>query len=203
MKKRIERIEGEVIFEDYPINKYGKKIDWWTSDYGLDIIAGWRQSGLSIADVAKQMGVDIRTFRVWRKKCPKLDDILSKGREVATARVADALYKRAVGFYYDETVEELVEGEMRVTKIFHRYCPPDTKAALSYLYNRDPNGWRAIQEPIDVNAPALLEAANTLIKIKEAAEGASFDTGDVVPTLIDTTPMEIDNVQEEPKEPNE
>lgn len=173
VKKEMERVEGEVVFDDYPINKYAKKIDWWTSDKGLELIAGWRQSGCTIKQIYEKIGVDVRTFRTWRKKCPKLEEVLDVGKDITNARVVNALYKRAVGFTYDEITKELVEGEMRVTKVVTKFVPPETKAILAWLYNRSSADWRALQAPIDVNTPAIMNAENMLVRIRQAAEEAT------------------------------
>lgn len=173
MKKRVEHIPGdEIVFDDYPTGKYAKKVDWWTSKQGLELIAGWRQCGCSIEDITHKMGVDPRTFRAWRKKCPDLEEVLVSGKEITNVRVVDALYKSAVGFEYDEITRELVEGEMRVTKIVTKFVPPNVKAILSWLYNRYPDSWRAVQQPIDMDTPALLNAEDMLVTIREAAEEA-------------------------------
>lgn len=178
VKKKIEVLseDGEVA-TDYPINKFGSKMQWWTSEQGLDIISGWRRNGLSIKDIVEQMDVDVRTFRSWRKKCPRIDEILAEGKDVTVARVADALYKKARGFYYDESVEELVEGELRVVRVTHKYCPPDTKAILAWLYNRDPEHWQAVQMIPDINPTTLAGADNVLVTIREAASEALGDHG--------------------------
>lgn len=175
MKKQLEVIsdEQEVVFDDYPTNKFAKKIDWWTSDKGITLIRSWREHGLSIKDIYTRMGVDPRTFRTWRRKCPALEEALIFGKEVTNAAVVDSLFKKAVGFYYTEKTSQLVEGEMMVVKIVEKYSPPDTKAILSWLFNRYSKEWRAVQDPIDVNAPALENAEDILIRIKEIAQGTT------------------------------
>lgn len=175
-----------VVFDDYPTGKFARKCDWWLSEAGLEVIAGWRQCGATIADIVDKMGIDPRTFRAWRNKCPELEDILTVGKEVTNARVVGALYKRATGFYYDETTQELIEGEMRVTKVVTKYVPPDVKAALSWLFSRWPDAWRAIQPPLDTDTPSVLAAEDILVKIKGMAEEATgspllgIEDGDVL-----------------------
>lgn len=183
--KQVEVMDSSVVFTDYPINKYAKKIDWWTSDKGLELIAGWRQAGCTIKEITEKMGVDVRTFRDWRKKCDKLDEIMEVGRDLAITRVENALYKRAVGFYYDEITKELIEGEMRTTKVVTKYVPPDVKACLHYLYNRDYENWRAIQQPIDVNLPAIHSAEDMLVTIRKAAEN-NADIVDIEEAVSDS-----------------
>ena len=172
MAKEIE--EHNIIFTDYPVGKFARKIDWWTSEKGIQLIAGWRQAGCTIEEITQKMGVDKRTFRSWRKKCPALEDALVLSKEIATVQVVNSLYQRAVGMEYDEVTRELVEGELRITKIVTKYIPPDVKAILAFLYNRDSQNWRAVQQPIDIDTPAILSADDVLVSIRNAAERASL-----------------------------
>lgn len=177
----VEKVEGEVLFDDYPINKFGKKVDWWRTPQGLEIIRGWRSKGLSIKDIAEKMGVDIRTFRSWRKNYPEFDEILAEGKDFTIAKVENSLFKRAIGYDYYEEVEELVEGEMRLVRRIKKHAPPDVKAILNFLYNRDPKHWRALQEPLE-STQYKDAIKNVLVAMKEVAEDSKERTIDVVET---------------------
>lgn len=168
----VESISAPTVeFVDYPISKFGKKVDFWLSPDGLQLISGWRQNGMTIQEITEKIGVDPRTFRAWRKKCPKMDEVLTVGVEISNAKAVNSLFKKVTGFYYDEITRELVEGEMRVTKIVTKYVPPETKACLAWLFNRNSADWRAIQEPLDSDSPSLLAAQNVLVAIREATGG--------------------------------
>lgn len=198
MTKEIE--EHSFAFTDYPVGKYSRKIDWWTSEKGIQLIAGWRQAGCTIEEITQKMGVDKRTFRSWRKKCPKLEDALVLSKEIANVQVINSLYQRAVGIEYDEITRELVEGEMMVTKIVTKFIPPDVKACLAYLYNRDSQYWRAIQQPIDTDTPAILNADDILINIRDVAERASLVPPLQEESKADLTPDEDAQNQGKSKE---
>lgn len=165
----MEKVIGEVVFDDYPDNKFAKKVDYWRTPEGLDLIKGWRVQGDSVDLIAQKMGVDKRTFRVWRTKYPEFNDAVQTGKEVTIKRVEQSLYNRAMGYDYEEITRELVEGEMRITKIVTKHVPADVKAILNFLYNRDPQHWRAIQEPLE--ATQYVESVkNILIAMKQVAE---------------------------------
>ena len=167
----MEKVVGEVIYTDYP-DKYAKKVDWWRSPEGLNLIKGWRTQGKTINNIIQLMGVDPRTFRSWRKKYPEFDEAMVVGQEVANVNVTEALYKRALGYDYWEETWELVEGEMRLIRKNKKHLPPDTKAILSWLFNRMPNYWRSIQEPLE--ATQYKETIkDILIAMKETAEDAA------------------------------
>ena len=65
-----------------------------------------------------------------------------------------------------------MEGELRVSKVTEKHVPPDVKAILSWLYNRLPGQWRAVQEPLEVTQYTET-IKNILVAMKEVAEGGS------------------------------
>lgn len=180
----MDKVYGEVVFEDYPDGKFAKKVDWWHTEQGLEIIRRWRTQGYSIKEVAKKMGIDLRTLNAWRKKYPEFDEKLAEGKESTIAKVEHSLFERATGYDYQEEVWELIEGEMRLVRIFKKHAPPDIKAILNFLYNRDPQHWRAIQEPLE-KTQYTETIKNVLIAMKEVAETGQDTTVDV--TEVDIT----------------
>ena len=165
----MEKVVGEVVFKDYPDNKFAKKVDYWRTPEGLDLIRGWRMQGDSVDLIAQKMEIDVRTFRAWRTKYPEFNDVVQTGKEVTIKRVEQSLYNRALGYNYEEITQELIEGEMRTTKIVTKHVPADIKAMLNFLYNRDPQHWRAIQEPLE--ATQYVESVkNILVAMKQVAE---------------------------------
>lgn len=178
-----EIVEDSVVFADYPVTKYGNKFQFWTSAEGIKLVAGWRRNGLTINEICRKISVDPRTFRSWQKKFPELSEALCVSKEVSDINVTNSLYKRACGYDYQEVTQELVEGELRVTKVVKKHVPGDVKAALSWLYSRQSQLWRASQEPLDTNGPELLAAQDVLVEIRKAADGAI----DTEYTVLETT----------------
>ena len=158
---------------DFPEGLKGQKERkaFWLSDAGLQLIAGWRRNGISVTKIVDEhIGVG-RTafFGHWLKESEDLRKALDTGKEVANSAVEDALFRRATGYDYWEEVWELVEGEVIMTKKYKKHLPPDTKAILYWLFNRLPNLWRAIQEPLD-KTQYTETIQNILIAMKEVAE---------------------------------
>lgn len=179
----VTKEENSIIFSDYPVSKYGKKFEYWLTPEGIQLIAGWRNSGLTIKATCEKMGVDVRTFRSWCKKYSELDDAIKVSKELADTRVVDALYKRAIGYTYDEITRELVEGKLVVTKVVTKTTPPDVKAALEWLYNRNSDKWRRQQEELNPSLPNILAAKDILISIRdkvEEADGIDVDFEEVI-----------------------
>ena len=158
---------------DFPEGLKGQKErkKFWLSDNGLQLIAGWRRNGVSLTDIAvKNIGISKTAFWGWYKESEDLRKACAIAKDVADLTVEDALYRRAIGYEYEERVYELVEGEVRLTKIFSKHMPPDTKAIMQWLFNRKPEVWRALQEPLE--ATQYTETIkNILVAMKEVANG--------------------------------
>lgn len=125
------------------------------------LIEGWARDGLTNEDIAHNMGITRETLNQWSKKYPCILDALKKGKEVTDIRVENALYKRAVGYEYDEITQEYDKATdtMVTTKIVTKQVAPDTTAQIFWLKNRRPNKWRDKQE---VNANVEVEDLSAL-----------------------------------------
>lgn len=161
-------------YVDFPNNLKGQKERkaFWLSENGLKLIAGWRRNGMSVTRIVDEyIGVG-RTafFNHWLKESDDLKKALETAKEVADLSVEEALYRRAIGYYYWEEVWELVEGEVILTKKYKKHLPPDVKAILHWLWSRMPNQWRAVQEPLE-KTQYVETIQNILVAMKEVAEG--------------------------------
>lgn len=119
----------------------GKYQEWLTKE-GLLKLEGWARDGLTDEQIAKNMGIGIRTFYEWKKKYPQILQVLKKGKEVVDREVENALLKAALGYYYDEDV---VTNKGEVVRI-QKYEKPNTTAQIFWLKNRKPKEWRDRQE---------------------------------------------------------
>lgn len=115
----------------------GKYHDWIEPD-GLLKIQGWARDGLTDEQIAGNIGINVATLYKWKTQYDEISEALKKGKEVVDREVENALFKRAIGYNYDEvTVEGGVETK-RVTK----QVAPDTTAQIFWLKNRKPLEWR-------------------------------------------------------------
>lgn len=118
----------------------------------LQQIEEWAKDGLSMEQIALKLGVANSTLFVYKDKYSELSDAIKKGKEVADIAVENSLFKRAMGYKYDEVIKEAKKvhdpdsGELvtvmaetkRVTKEVH----PDVTAQIFWLKNRRPDIWR-------------------------------------------------------------
>jgi hypothetical protein len=135
----------------------------------LDLIAGWARSGLDNTQIARNLGVSITTLKTCLKSYQELEDALMEGREYAEVLVENALFKKAVGYTYKETVKERVkeyepvfddEGnlvthrwsgryEVVTTKQTAKTQAPDTQAIIYWLEHRAPKRWKKFLDDSD------------------------------------------------------
>ena len=112
----------------------------------LDIIEGWARNGLTLDDIANNLGFTRQTLNTYKNKHPELKEAIEQGKEVADIRVENALYRRAVGFYSEE--EKVVmtkdpDGETRPEIVtVKKYHTPDVRAQIFWLKNRKPDVWK-------------------------------------------------------------
>jgi len=107
----------------------------------------WCQSGVIQKDICKNLGISHQALAVYKRAHPELREMLKLGKEDAVAKVVDALYKRAVGYEYEEerTVGTKAKGKPlvigRIEKI-KKQVAPDVMAQMFYLQNRCSLDWR-------------------------------------------------------------
>lgn len=162
-------------YVDFPNSNQGMKDRkaFWLSPDGITLISQWRREGIPFEEIAvKYIGATSKTVWRWTKESDELATALQISKDVTNGKVEQALLKRALGYEYDEVTRELVEGEMRTTKVIRKHVSPDVKACLSWLFSRRPDRWRAIQDPIDTDAEAIDMAKRMMVTIKNAAEEA-------------------------------
>lgn len=108
----------------------------------LILVESWARDGLTDEQIAKNLGIGIRTFYEYKEKYPQFSQSLKRGKEVVDTEVENALLKRALGYTYDEeTYEELSDGTSK-SKTVTKHMPGDTTAQIFWLKNRKPGVWR-------------------------------------------------------------
>ena len=135
----------------------------------LDVIEGWARNGLTLEDIAHNLGIAKTSLITYKKKHKELADAIECGKEVADIRVENALYKRAVGFTQTEKryikcknedgSDEVREVEEEIT------YQPDVTAIIYWLKNRKPDKWRDKVIPEEV-----VEDIVSMLQITERRE---------------------------------
>lgn len=103
--------------------------------------------GATDAELGRFFDVDERTINNWKDRHPEFLQSLKAGKEQADARVAETLYRRALGWEHEavKIVADAKTGTEHIVPYTERY-PPDTTAAIFWLKNRRPELWRDRQQ---------------------------------------------------------
>jgi len=118
------------------------------------------KDGKTDVEIAHYFGISVDTYIAWKKKNPKFSILTRDWKDKADAQVERSLYKRAVGYQYNETTYEksktgglgimLSDGDIEgikhedtsKTKIIVKEVAPDVQAQVFWLKNRQPKQWR-------------------------------------------------------------
>ena len=126
------------------------KYEEWLTEDGLLLIAAWARNGLTLEQIAGNMGIARQTLNEWRKAYDSISNALKLTRELADIEVENALYKRALGYKYIETTTETGDKGAKVTVVEKRMAP-DVTAQIFWLKNRKPFEWRDRKNEIEAD----------------------------------------------------
>ena len=141
------------------------KSKWEQVKDKLILVEGWARDGLTNEQIAENLGINPDTLYKYQKEHPEFSEALKKGKEIADYEVENALYKRAIGYTYDEITKEIKEDGRKVVKVVTKQVIPDTTAQIFWLKNRKPKQWK---DKIDIEDEANKE---TLKKLDEVLKG--------------------------------
>jgi hypothetical protein len=109
--------------------------------------------GCNDKELASFFEISVSTLNKWKLDYKEFSESLKGGKIIADGSIADKLFKRAMGFYYDEvtfektslfeTVEtENIKKDAYKKKVIRKYVIPDVGAQTLWLKNRQKNKWR-------------------------------------------------------------
>ena len=105
-------------------------------------IKEWAEEGLIEAEMCKRLGVSRSQFQVYKKDFSDLSDSLKEGKQIADYRVEQSLFKRAMGYEYEESkVVWIGENKRRIEKTIKQVVS-DVTAIIFWLKNRKPKDWK-------------------------------------------------------------
>jgi hypothetical protein len=110
--------------------------------------------GCTLEQLAQIFEVEIETVALWQNRHPEFHKAIARGRDLADAKVAHALYQSAIGYSHPETV--VLNNKIRefddkgntvreyadpVKVEIERRYPPNVTAAIKWLKARKPGVW--------------------------------------------------------------
>lgn len=149
------------------------KFEYWLTEDGLTLLEGWARDGLTDEQIAHNCGITAATLYEWKKRFSDISEALKKGKEVVDIQVENALLKRALGYSYDEVMEEQSDDGCK-RRVTTKFIPPDVTAQIYWLKNRRPDKWR--DKPVESNEWGDQAQEDALSRsLREMAEGLESD----------------------------
>ena len=118
------------------------------------LVEAWARDGLTDEQIAHNLGISKDTFYVYKREHADFADALKKGKEVVDIAVENALFKRAMGYSYDEVTYE----DGKPVKVVTKQVAPDVTAQIFWLKNRKPAEWRDKRE-VEQNGDMVIKFA--------------------------------------------
>ncbi len=109
------------------------------------------KKGLSDKQIASGLNISLDTFYSYKKQFPKFSDAIKRGKGPVDEKAENALYRRALGYFYDEkTVEKTVgpNGTWTKERTTRKHIPADVGALHTWLFNRKPEEWKPVNAAI-------------------------------------------------------
>lgn len=119
--------------------------------------------GATDAELGAHFGVAERTIHRWKQDHPGFLKALTEGKALADARVAHALYHRAIG-YSHRAVKIFQSSGRSFEHEYTEYFPPDPVSCIFWLKNRRPDLWRDKPIPEGPEADEMMKELAAAIK---------------------------------------
>lgn len=101
----------------------------------VEQVCNMAKLGLTEKQMADVLLISVKTLEDYKRKYPEFTDALNKGRIEADAKVAAALYHRAIGYSHPDVYITVQRGE--VFKVpYTKHYAPDVGAMAFWLKNR-------------------------------------------------------------------
>lgn len=136
----------------------------------LPSVKRWLVQGKTIEEIADLCDVNADSLYVYMSKYDDFSEMIKKGRAAQNDRVVNSLYRKALGYTFDEVTIIEKDGKIVEKKTIKRHYPASDTAIAIWLNNRLPNEWR--QRQVDQTDPTGTEV---LKDFSASIEKASSD----------------------------
>jgi hypothetical protein len=130
--------------------------------------------GATNEKLADFFSVAVSTVDKWIKEIPEFSGALKSGRDDADARVANSLFRRALGYKHKTIKIFQYEGQSFEHEFIEQY-PPDPTSCIFWLKNRQPQRWR--DKPISEDGDDRLNEVLDLIRDGPAVPNHEAQSG--------------------------
>jgi hypothetical protein len=121
--------------------------------------------GLTVTQIARFFGVSLSCLMNWSRDYPSFRAAMHRGREIADAEVADALYTRAIGGRIKRKKVAISNTGVVTEHEYEEDVLPDVGAAQFWLGARHGQRWRAVQslQHLDENGEPMRPPSVTVV----------------------------------------
>ena len=116
--------------------------------YHIPWVKSLARRGLTVKEIAKEMGIAKSTLCKWVKENPDLSDALNEGRSYADALVENSLFSLTQKSTVTEkkTIVSSSDTEQKPLRIeiTEKDVPPSAAACIFWLKNRQKDRWREL-----------------------------------------------------------
>ena len=130
------------------------KLGKWEQVYKLAL------GGFTNAQIADFLGLTTRTIEYWiSNKKPGFYEALRAGKMEADMKIAEALYRKALGYRYKETLTITNKEDVVIRKeVVEKQQAPDTFACLKWLQIRQRENWTDVSKSeVNINYKGALD----------------------------------------------
>lgn len=139
------------------------RLEDWNNEEGLKKIEEWIAKGLTVKDVAKNMGVSRSTLYSWKDKDSDILNALRAGREVQNEIIEGSLFKRATGYNTEEFEYKYDDfGNKVPTKSRLRHIPADPTVLMFVAENISEGKWKRKLEVTEEGTYTITEIVNDI-----------------------------------------
>ena len=140
-------------------NKRSNTIKHWEKEENLQKIYEWSSVGLSMEQIANNMGIVRSTLYAWQKKSSDISNALHTGDRVIIEVLENALIRKATGYEFEEEEyrKNANTGRMERYKTRRIHYPPDTPALKYALNNKSKGAWSERIEVQDLESSKKLD----------------------------------------------
>lgn len=166
------------------------KFEMWCRQYGLEFIRKLAEDGFSDEEIAKRAHISMIEYDSWKRRFKKFRDAIEIGRKEADFSVVEAVYKRATGYnvstkkthklkrvdFDPQTGKKVREYEELAVADDEDYIPPDLRAGIFWLKNRQPERWSEKGIGYELSDSGIIElpAADTIDAPPDTSESSDL-----------------------------
>lgn len=149
------------------------------------------EEGKTDDQVAEIIGVSVRTLFNWKAKHPEFVQSIRESKQAADELVEASLFSRALGYSFEE--EKIFctkDGEIVRAKTI-RHIPPDVKAQIFWLMNRQRDQWSVLNPngPADKSNKEQSNAPKVIVSLPSNGRENTAFSNKLTEDLKDVTPI--------------